>query len=511
MTTNLRRAAAGLSAVTCALATMGPAGARSSFAGPSATGPSTSVSPYLLPVTEGVSTTSLLTVDDQTRRDPGVDMVGIPDGLGAYRKGDNVVLLMNHELTATAGEVHDHGETGAFVSRNVIGPVSGRVKKVGDLIQDVRYYDYASRAYVDAPTSGTPQFNRFCSGSLSDPGVLWDKRTRSGIRGQLYFGNEEINPEGRTFAVTKRGLAKQLPRLGLLSWENTLVADTRDDETVVIGMDDNVSGQLRIYVGEKKRRGSAVGKAGLANGELHVLDVKDQAVSTDAEYRAAYGVGEPVPAKANQVDWDATGAEQETEAVARGLTLNRIEDGAFDPSHRRDFYFVTTEGGDTTSAENDPVSGAPVTRDGGGLWRLRFADVSKPSAGMTLELLLDGSEAPFLNKPDNMDIDEEGHLLIQEDPGGNAHLARVLAYDIASGDIATLAQFDPARFASGATGSPSTIDEESSGIIDVADLMGRGTFLLDAQVHTATGLSDPARQVEHGQLLRMKVRWSEIF
>ena len=127
---------------------------------------------------------------------------------------------------------------------------------------------------------------------------------------------------------------------------------------------------------------------------------------------------------------------------------------------------------------------------------------------MTLELLLDGTEAPYLNKPDNMDIDEKGHLLIQEDPGGNAHLARVLAYEIASGDIATLAEFDPARFASGATGYPATIDEESSGIIDVADLMGRGTFLLDAQVHTSVGLSDPTRQVEHGQLLKMKVNWA---
>jgi hypothetical protein len=476
-----------------------------------AIGPSTSVSPYVLPANDAVTMTSLLTVDDGSRPDPDVDMVGIPDGLGAYRQGRNVVLLMNHEFVATAGEVHDHGERGAFVSRNVIDPVTGRVKETGDLIQDVAYYDYVTGAYVATPTSGTPQFNRFCSGSLSDPGVLYDKGSKSGFRGQLYFGNEENNPEGRTFAVTNDGLATQLPRLGLFAWENTLVADTDDDETVVIGTDDNVSGQLRIYVGEKQRKGSAVEKAGLTNGELHVLDVKDQAISTDAGYRTAYGAGQEVPVKANQVDWDATGAAQETEAVARGLTLNRIEDGAFDPKHPNDFYFLTTEGGDTTSVENDPVTGTPITRDGGGLWRLRFADVSKPSAGMTLELLLDGSEAPYLNKPDNMDIDKLGHLLIQEDPGGNAHLARVLAYEISSGDIATLAEFDPARFASGATGYPATIDEESSGIIDVADLMGRGTFLLDAQVHSSAGLSDPTRQVEHGQLLKMKVNWRGLF
>ena len=507
MTTNIRRAAAGVGALTLAITTAAaPAGAA-----PAETGPSTSVSPYLLPANDAVTVRSLLTVDDQARPDHSVDMVGIPDGLGASSTGRNVVLYMNHEFPATSGAVHAHGQTGAFISRNVIDPATGRVTQTSDLVQDVRYYDYLTHSYVDAPTSGTPQFNRFCSGSLSDPGVLYDESSKAGLKGQLYFGNEENNPEGRDFAVTNDGIATQLPRLGLFAWENTLVADTGDRATVAIGTDDNASGQLRIYTGEKRRNGTAVDKAGLTNGSLHVLDAVNQAVTTDAGYRGTYGKGTPAPVQANEVTWDATGAQQENEAVARGLTLNRIEDGAFDPEHPNDFYFFTTEGGDKTSRENDPVTGAPVSRDGGGLWRLRFTDVSDPSAGMTLELLLDGNEAPYLNKPDNMDIDHEGHLLIQEDPGGNAHLARVLAYDIGSGSIATLAQFDPARFASGATGYPKTTDEESSGIIDVADLMGSGTFLLDAQIHTSAGLSDPARQVEHGQLLRMSVDWNRVF
>ena len=52
---------------------------------------------------------------------------------------------------------------------------------------------------------------------------------------------------------------------------------------------------------------------------------------------------------------------------------------------------------------------------------------------------------------------------------------------------------------------------ESSGIIDVAQLMGPGTFLFDAQVHTSAGLSDVTRQVEHGQLLKMTVDWDSVF
>lgn len=41
--------------------------------------------------------------------------------------------------------------------------------------------------------------------------------------------------------------------------------------------------------------------------------------------------------------------------MAEGLTLNRIEDGAWDPSNPNDFYFLTTEGGDTSLAPGGEV------------------------------------------------------------------------------------------------------------------------------------------------------------
>ena len=119
-----------------------------------------------------------------------------------------------------------------------------------------------------------------------------------------------------------------------------------------------------------------------------------------------------------EVNWDqSSGTAQNSEAAAKGVSLNRSEDGAFDPRHPEDFYFVTTEGG----------RGATSARDGGGLWRLSYDDVERPWEGGTLTLLLDGSEAPFLSKPDNLGFDRHGHLMIQEDPGGNPHLARIVA------------------------------------------------------------------------------------
>jgi hypothetical protein len=169
----------------------------------------------------------------------------------------------------------------------------------------------------------------------------------------------------------------------------------------------------------------------------------------------------------------------------------------FDPRNPHDFYFVTTEG-----APGTVPSGPSVIRDGGGLWKPSFDDLSHPAPGGTLELLLDGSEAPFLNKPDNMAIDPNGNLLIQEDSGNNAQLARIIAYDIDTGDRGVLAEFDAELFREGGDGFVIQ-DEESSGIIDARRFLGNGWFLLDAQVHLTN--PDPGL-VEFGQLLAMHVR-----
>ena len=125
-----------------------------------------------------------------------------------------------------------------------------------------------------------------------------------------------------------------------------------------------------------------------------------------------------------------------------------------------------------------------------------------------------------MHKPDNMTIDTHGNLLIQEDPGNVNHLARIVAYRISDGALGVVARFDPALFAAGATADPTklTIDEESSGIIDAEAFLGAGTFIFDAQVHTAKGLptgTGPGTVqefVERGQLLTLKVGdWSAVY
>jgi hypothetical protein len=138
------------------------------------------------------------------------------------------------------------------------------------------------------------------------------------------------------------------------------------------------------------------------------------------------------------------------------------------------------------------------------LWRLNFADITNPDLGGTIDMLLDGTEGQ--NMMDNIGFDNYGHLLLQEDPGGAPHNAKIWQYTIATDQIKLLAKHDPAKFgdivggvAQAAT-LPFTNDEESSGIIDMSEILGAGNFLIVDQAHYNVG--DP-EAVEGGQLLKL--------
>jgi Bacterial protein of unknown function (DUF839) len=400
------------------------------------TGPSTTTPPYVIPAADGVHITSLLTVDDGAASN-GYELDGMPDGLGAQRSGRNhFTLFMNHEFNALTGTTRRHGQKGAYVSTFRIDRRDLEVETGEDTIDPgVQYWDYVSQRYQATASAGGPNprlagdvfpaqgnaFARFCSATLSAPRQFESRRSGRGYDGRIYFGNEENGNEGRAFGVLEDGTTQQLPRLGLFAWENTMPAYNRSDTTMTIGSEDGPFGQLRVYEGVKRGRGNAFDRAGLTNGVTSVLDLVDETVSSDPGFRAKYGKGAPVEFDLAEVDWDQSGTRQNVEASAEGLTLNRIEDGAWDPKHPDVFYFVTTEGGDRT--QTDP----PTPRDGGGLWKLTFEDIEHPRLGGTIELLLDGSEAPHLNKPDNVAIDRHGNLLIQEDAGNNAHVSRIVA------------------------------------------------------------------------------------
>jgi hypothetical protein len=45
----------------------------------------------------------------------------------------------------------------------------------------------------------TPEFGRWCASSITARRQLWNRRTGRGYKGQIYFGNEEVGEEGRSF------------------------------------------------------------------------------------------------------------------------------------------------------------------------------------------------------------------------------------------------------------------------------------------------------------------------
>src|SRR5438034_10801125 len=89
---------------------------------------------------------------------------------------------------------------------------------------------------------------------------------------------------------------------------------------------------------------------------------------------------------------------------------------------------------------------------------------------------------------DNVTIDRLGRIVMDEDPGNAARVSKIWVYPIATGEFFEVAHHNPAFFDSSIPNNPAFItqDAESSGIIDAADILGPGWFLLDVQAHKAS-------------------------
>ncbi len=506
---------------------------------------------YMEPVASGVTLTPVLTTGDKVG---GVMWPGVPDGIGVLKDGDSLVLLVNHELSASnavavAQKRANGNASAATVSAVNIDPKTKSVTAVRDLLSSVAWYDYSTGQYGAKPVAPagaakqdefktplhTTALNRFCSSHLAQPGELAYRETKNGktvtygFTGPAYFTGEEGGDESRAFVMSNTGNMVQLPRLGLAAWENFIVAPSKSIRTVIMGNEDGsaTDSQLFMYVGEKKAEGDWVEKAGLTNGQNYVMSI--DGIANDNAFRAQKGKNSPVAVSWKPINTDLNGKDQNAMARSLGSTMARVEDGAFDPANPNDYYFVTTESNKDAKATAPNPASPKISRDGGALWRLRFTDVSNPLAGATLTMLLDGSEAPFLNKPDNIDVDGKGNVLIQEDPGNNDHIARLVAYRISDGKIGTVAKFKDAYFAPGAS-QFITKDEESSGVTDVTRFMASGPndtnsyFVLDAQVHSSANAARPdlasnkeiqaelAQAIEGGQLYVLTVAdWNAVY
>lgn len=474
----------------------------------SATGPSTTVAPYLFPAIDGVGITAILSVRDK-KAENGYAMVGIPDGLGLIPGGDRFTLVMTHELGDTVGVARSHGSKGAFVSRWTIDTKTLRVIEGADLTggsNKVFSWDVDARAY----RAGTTTWNRFCSADLAAPEAFLNGT--KGTSARLFLTGEEANG-GRGWAhiVTgpNAGESWQLPRMGRSAFENLVASPFSKDKTIVVGLDDgsvntaptaaNNPCELFVYIGMKQDAGNDIERAGLTNGKLYGVRLPlgggkyiTEESNANALGDTAYGASarfEIVPLGPDGDVSAMSGAQLEDDAIAKNvLRMQRIEDGAWDPrpAKKNDFYFVTT--------------GSPTQNSR--LWRLSFDDLDAPERGGTLTALLKGDEGQMML--DNLCIDALGRIVLQEDPGNVARVAKVWVYGIDSKKFIEVARHDRGYFDPMFTGQKwfKTQDEESSGVIDASAALGAGWFLLTVQSHNNISATDPDL-AEEGQLLAM--------
>ena len=426
-------------------------------------------------------------------------------GAFASEDGRGITVLANHEVAindkVALKSASKDSPWGTSITKLNYSKTLNKFDAAEPLVTSWNFWNYKTGAYVSTPIGGEPTnaaagsfgwgISRFCSATYSPAGTF--SYNGVGYDGALFTTGEEVGDSSRGFAFDMSGAGYQLPRVGILSMENIIPSTKKGPNTVALINEDGsaTDSQLHLYIGKKQNTGTNVDKAGLTNGDLYVLNVPTAA--TDNIFRTTIAKSTPTAATFKKIEWNTDVTSFAKGARDNGTTFARIEDGNWDPKNQNVFYFITTESNKdpVATAENPAEPG--ISRDGGGLWRLTFKDAQNPLEGATLEMLLNGGEAPYLSMPDNMTITDNGVVVIQEDPGNNAHVARVMAYRISDGKLATLAKFDSQYFT--ASGSKyMTIDEESSGVIDVTSLLAKAgdtnTYLmLNAQVHTYSGVT----------------------
>jgi hypothetical protein len=368
---------------------------------------------------------------------------------------------------------------------------------------------------VAAGAAALSGFNRFCSADLPDVTAFFDPLTGLGTRNRIYMNGEETN-NGRAFAhvVTGpgAGVSWELPWMGKFAFENNVASPFPQRKTIVANLDDSrrefsaestptnpitEPSEVYFWVGNKQRVGTDVERAGLVDGFLHGMRVGSRGNFDPNEASITGGERFDLVRLDDPTD-DPTFQSLQEESIAKGITqFRRVEDGHWDPTNPDVFRFVTTDqfGGNTR------------------LWRLTFDDITRPEKGGRIHIEINSPPVVAGEMFDNITVDSTGNVLLQEDPGNQAYLAKVWEYDPSTGNLVQIAQHNPDLFLDtdpatpgvqsvldidpAAPGNNGTQDEESSGIIDLSHILGPGFYLADVQAHYA--LPDPF--VEAGQLL----------
>jgi len=408
----------------------------------------------------------------------GYQMSGIPDGLGAYKTGSGMTVLMNHELEPAAAP-------------NVYSRISKfRIDRKTHRVLEASY-----------PFTGAEGFARFCSSTLE----LIDGEP-------LYFTGEEDIPtsghDGSSIVMNAdTGEWVETPQFGHILHENNVpvqrlskafLLTTDDDFRDPTAAQPYIAAYLYAYIADTWEE--AISGTG---GSLYVWKATGPTDGVGSSNDISKGEtleGEFIPVSQAE---NANGDTLERTSDAKGaFKFVRLEDAAVGRHRPGEVYFA-----DTGRLASESVKGR--------LYRLNI-DLSDPTQA-SVTLLLDGDAGDDLVNPDNIDTSPHS-VVIQEDrnsehrgPAGtipgrpnDPGYGRILVYDIKTGAVRPVAYANstpPLR--------PGTW--ESSGVIDAHTLLGEDWWLVDVQAH-GSSMQQPGSSLvpgsstgEDGQLLAIKI------
>lgn len=442
--------------------------------------------PSMLTPAAGGSVLPIMTVGDTLPN--GYRYEAIPDGIGILPNGRGTVdVFVSHETSLVPFPLTVSGAT-----------MSGASDFDNAQISRLRLHQGSAGVLAGEIALGSSaNYQRFCSGFLAS--------TEHGFRRPIYFGNEEatdfVSPPprlawppdpnnqrqaGLVVALDARtGQTHEIPGMGRLNHENTIVVPGGWDQIVALTGDDTFSApsaQLYMYL-------AASDSDLLADaGELYAL-VSDNATIND------YGdllPGSSVSAHFIPVPRSiALGNQTPLENWSNAnnvFQFIRVEDMAYDKNDPHVVYLADTG---EPRALPDPATGrlrrGPSGTTGpypnGRIFKLVF-NSSDPLVVDSMSVLIDADAGGYnspdaMHNPDNIDTSTNS-LMIQEDPGShNRYTARVWRYDFGSASRSVAATVDQSADPAALAGA-----WESSGIVDASSIYGPGTWLLNVQAHT---------------------------
>jgi Bacterial protein of unknown function (DUF839) len=466
----------------------------------------------------------------------GYQPVGIPDGMGAFKRNDSISLLVSHELTESAGYTYTlkngtqlrGARISVFnISRQLMAGQAAvlslnRAGLAYDTIYDRQGVIVTSAAQINETGNALNGLARFCS-------AVAVQENTYGLVDNIYFANEEtgkpFHPHGGSVWAldVQARVLWAVPAMGRGGWENVAPLDSGNPTEVAFLLgDDSVAAPLYLYVGQKNALGdgSFLDRNGLAVGKVYAWKA-DNGDTTPEQFnglnstRSGSFVQVTVQdvSKAGTTGYDAFGYADvdvlQAEADALGcFSFSRPEDLATNPLDGTQAVFASTGRGQLYPADN---WGDTLVVD---------VDFSNLTAELVIVHDADDLAIPDsgIRSPDNLTWGLDGKAYIQEDRstspsslfGGTTGIeASMWQLDLITRTARRVLEIDRSAVPAGQVdGAPNDKGNwESSGVIDVTGMLptfpGERLFVINVEAHSITTgtIGGSALLVEGGQIL----------